>query len=117
MTDPQSTGAYEPDGSQSPKSDAGRPDQPTHVGRYRVAKVLGQGGFGLVYLARDEQLQRLVAIKVPHRHRVSTARDAEASSGSSGRRKWSATSTANPTTPTARPSANRRRPPPPAPAT
>jgi len=45
---------------------------------YRVEKVLGKGGFGLVYQAHDDQLQRLVAIKVPHPERVRKPEDAEA---------------------------------------
>src|SRR5579871_5359088 len=51
---------------------------PQNIGRYRVERVLGQGSFGLVYLAHDEQLSRPVAIKVPHPHLVTEAAHAEA---------------------------------------
>jgi serine/threonine protein kinase len=67
MNDPNRTDAFQPDGPDSPAVIA---DLPSHIGRYRIEKVLGKGGFGLVYLAHDEQLHRPVAIKVPHRKLV-----------------------------------------------
>jgi eukaryotic-like serine/threonine-protein kinase len=38
---------------------------PAMIGRYQVTRVLGQGGFGRVFLAHDPDLHRDVAIKVP----------------------------------------------------
>src|SRR5262249_27930125 len=46
---------------------------PVRLGRYRVQRVLGQGSFGVVYEAYDEELRRDVAVKVPHLQRVARA--------------------------------------------
>lgn len=61
-----------------PQDDAESPVHPQRIGRYRIEKVLGRGGFGLVYLAQDEQLNRPVAVKVPHARLISKPEDAEA---------------------------------------
>lgn len=54
------------------------PKQPQQIGRYRIEQLLGQGGFGLVYLAHDDQLGRPVAIKVPHSRLIVQPQVAEA---------------------------------------
>jgi serine/threonine protein kinase len=51
---------------------------PQEIGRYRVLRRLGQGGFGRVYLAHDDDLDRPVAIKVPNPERITGLTDGEA---------------------------------------
>ena len=51
---------------------------PTRIGRYTILRRLGKGGFGEVFLAFDDDLNRPVAIKVPRPERVAQPEDIEA---------------------------------------
>ena len=50
---------------------------PGSIGRYRILKLLGKGGYGHVYLAYDDDLERPVAIKVPRPDRHADPADVE----------------------------------------
>ena len=48
------------------------------IGRYRVIRPLGRGGYGRVYLAHDAELDRRVAIKLPDPGRILDPDEVEA---------------------------------------
>lgn len=65
------------DTSSFPSNQTPPPPMPTRIGRFEVIEILGHGGFGTVYRARDPQMGRDVAIKVPGANRLPTPTDTQ----------------------------------------
>ena len=78
MNDSDPFVTHDSEGNPLPRDDSAPAEHTERIGRYRIERVLGKGGFGLVYLANDEQLDRMVAVKVPHAQLISQPEDAEA---------------------------------------
>ncbi|MCA9009275.1 MAG: protein kinase, partial [Planctomycetaceae bacterium] len=45
---------------------------PRQIGRFQLIRRLGSGGFGVVFLAEDPTLKRLVAVKIPRPETLAT---------------------------------------------
>jgi serine/threonine protein kinase/WD40 repeat protein len=73
------SGRTETPHSQSSTADLlpGMPTIPEMIGRFRMIRLLGSGGFGLVFLAIDTKLDRRVAIKVPRPEVLATASNSD----------------------------------------
>jgi WD40 repeat protein len=52
-------------------------DSLRQLGRFQLLECVGRGSFGAVWRARDTELDRIVAVKVPHASLLSSARTVE----------------------------------------
>ena len=52
-----------------------RPDKLPQLGKFKLLEAVGRGAFGTVYRARDTELDRIVAVKVPRSGQLATRED------------------------------------------
>ncbi len=62
-------------GSSAPPPDASEPARVRYFGDYEIARELARGGMGVVFLARQISLNRLVALKMIRSDRLATEAD------------------------------------------
>jgi hypothetical protein len=65
------------DDGKSPPADADPAPRGRRLGKYELQEVVGQGAFGVVYRARDTQLDRTVAVKMPRLGSLLTAEETD----------------------------------------
>ncbi len=73
-----SIGAGNQDTKPGDPADADNGAVPERIDRYKVIRLLGEGGFGRVYLARDERLEKEVAVKLAKKPQAGTQTIADA---------------------------------------
>ncbi len=72
-----SVNAAAADTSRGPATIVGHSPPVEQIARFQIVQLLGEGAFGAVYRARDPQLDRDVAVKVPQAGALSTREDRE----------------------------------------
>ena len=52
-----------------------KPEKLPQLGKFELLEAVGRGAFGTVYRARDRELDRIVAVKIPRSGSLSTQED------------------------------------------
>jgi WD40 repeat protein len=78
-TPPFNSAKAHPAAAMAPADDRTGPVPPagSRLGKYELLEVVGRGGFGVVYRARDSALGRTVAVKVPRWGNLVTSEDTD----------------------------------------